>query len=219
LIAPVLVLALSQGAPTTAADAKADDPWPAILRCRSELAGVPAGDTARFQQAYECGSQAGRLAWSGSSEDRSRLWEVYDGLPSGGVMAKKLLEGFMTARLAEIVGRLEPARSPAPEVRSLEEARRLHASVERGYQEALKALQTGSPYGFQTRRELAEAAVELLRGRASPERTVERVGRLSPNPFSCLRTSIRDDPQAVVLMLAYLEQGRYDLAAGALLRF
>jgi len=196
-----------------------EDLWPVVTRCQKELAGLAASDPDAFEKAYACGEVGQRLARSGDSDDRSRLWDVYDALPDDIVLKQSLLNGFLAARLAEAVEELEAGRNETADLADVEAAGRLYGSVEREYAEAYEALQADGAVEVQNHWPDFHAAVaDFLRGRSSAGQTLPRVGRFGWGGMCGHGADLLYDPQHATLLLAYLAEGRTDLAAGALLR-
>lgn len=193
--------------------------WPVLTRCLKELPGVAEGDPDAFEKAYACGEVGQRLAWSGDSDDRSSLWDVYDALPDDIVLKQSLLNGFLAARLAEAVEDLDAGRAETADLADAEAAGRLYDSVEHEYAEAYATLQADGAVEVQSHWPDFHAAVaDFLRGRSSAEQARQRVGRFGWGGMCGHGADLLYDPQHATLMLAYLAEGRTDLAAGALLR-
>jgi hypothetical protein len=196
-----------------------EDLWAVLTRCMKELPSLEAGDPDAFETTYACGEVGQRLAWSGDSDDRSRLWDVYDALPDDIVLKQSLLNGFLAARLAEAVEDLEVERAETADLADVDAAGRLYGSVERGYAEAYAALQADGAVEVQNHWPDFHAAVaDFLRGRSSAGQALQRVGRFGWGGMCGHGADLLYDPQHATLMLAYLAEGRTDLAAGALLR-
>lgn len=212
-------LLLSHEASMPAPDAtSAEDLWPVVMRCQWELAWSAGEGAEVFNRAHRCWRAAERLAWSGDDADRSRLWDVYDTLPADGLARPSVLKGFMAARLADAVAELRPGPETAEPV-DIETAQRLSSAVEREYAEAYQALQAHGAVAVQSHWPDFHAAVaDFLRGRSSAGQALDRIGRFAWGGFCGTFSDLLHEPQHAALMLAYLSEGRTDLAAGALLR-
>jgi hypothetical protein len=129
--------------------------------------------------------------------------------------------GPLPARFADVVGSFEQQAVPAwfqegsPELR---EAWRLAASAERAYLRATLVLAGEDPLSYMVNEAaFLEAVADYLRGRIPAAEALKRVGRFEWGGGCGFGAGAFHEPRDQVVLLALMELGRADLAAGAML--
>ena len=221
----VLVVGLALlGADTPPADEA--DPWRGIERCRKEFAADAPDDESRFEARFACEQLAQRVASEAEPSDHERLWRLHDALPWDHPVARGVLDGLLEERLARAVGML-PARPPAGAASEplppaadggAERARALYEAVTGAYWRMLEEAQAlGAVPVQQNWAAFHEAVVDLVRERSSPADAAAHIARFEWGGWCGTGSSALLEPQSRALALAFLLEGRYEQAAGAVL--
>ena len=213
-----------------------DGLWPILDRCRHEVDDEGPGgaseedERARFERQYACGEVGELLAGLAAGTERDRVLAMLDALGNDHWLRERLLRGLLDGKLAQVVGRLPIAATPAPlpeppppvperlkEASShLQQAWQLHHGLVAAYWSHLESAREGGEVSYREKRGDFEAAVaDFLRGRSRPEDAVALLRRFVWGG-GCGNGSDRFlEPLGRTLLLAYLETGESSLAAGA----
>jgi hypothetical protein len=200
------------------------DPWRGLERCQKEFAGVSLDDPARFEARFACQELAHRVAQEAEPSDHDRLWRAHDALAWDHPVARGVLGGLLEEKLARAAGTLAArpstfaaASDPLPPDLG-ERARALHEAVSGAYDRVLEEAHAGETIAVQENWSAFHTAVaDLVRERSAPREAAAHIARFVWGGWCGTGSFALHEPQSRALALAFLMEGRYEPAAGALL--
>jgi hypothetical protein len=215
-------------------DNSPDELWPILDRCRDELMKEwdANAESRPWNLVYECARVGEALARASARDEPDRVFDLFDTLPAQDPLRHALLAGLLAGRLAEAVRELTPppaATAPilplpgvpdslaeaAPE---LQRAWQRKEALSSAYSRRLEDIQESGEVPVHEGQDQFQASIaRFLRGRSPASEAVSSVGRYVWGGGCGMGSGLLLGPQSRTLLLAFLDLGDLDAAAGALL--